>query len=670
VLSDRHRLGVPSLATFSLHICYHRSKTCQRLELLLIVTASGGDHLTDKERSPPARPIELEFPNYVPPKCGSPLDQKHLQTVCQSLASIRRLTDIQDAHLGHLNVQAEQEVPLSALIADDRFKERPLLFDNDLTAMLTELETDNEDAYREIFRIPPLEGRKKPKLAYSRNFFASLEDMSRYWDNSKDHYYEVDITEPEEPNEVKRPGAQAMGSAPTSNAALTGSSQTTQATSEQREIKSPTSTGETSTAGDSVEMPTRPKKKEVYRGQRLGNGEQMSPGTRVGTVRNLIKMAIHKFNCRDYDVSPREKLRIQNINVPSVSYNFCVAKLPADPKVLRARMVEGPLMAVYCRNEVRFKPRNEVQGPTSDFLGEKFDFFREIGGMLMLALQRARSGQTPSNEPRDDQWWATKSRWGGGETKWGQLASEVFEDEDPSWSPEERRLQLDKRESEEAERIKAEAATGADLKSLQPDDLMADALTSSSERPKKKKKSGEDGAALRNKVEYKDGRKLIYVPPVRRKWYQEWLKIRPNGPSWDEKLICRAVGKSTKEGSASGWDEIFMVSSVNHHACILKMKVHDKYLQWLKTGDGGKETLPQSSTTETASDQFHILYVSRSPWFDLFDVEQRKELLIGMWRILSWINRDEVPQEEMVKMEELKKHGQQAEEVTEVQMKT
>ncbi|EXJ75650.1 uncharacterized protein A1O5_00157 [Cladophialophora psammophila CBS 110553] len=545
------------------------------------------------------------------------------------------------------------------MVPEKQFESRPLLYDNDLTAMLDELEVGNEEAYREILRLPPLEGKKKPRLAYSRNFFASLEDMSRYWDHSKDNYYEVESNvgddptkdteqktdkvenrlnnandvEMHDPIENPQPSGQAVEQAATPN--LSSDSPATMAT---------------------VEMPSRPKMKQVYKGQRLGNGEQMSPGTRVSAVRNLLKMAVHKFNCRDYDVSPREKLRIYNINIPSVSYNFCVAKLPADTKLLRARMVEGPVLAVHCRHEVRFKSREGLLDPTSDFVGERFDLFREIGGLLMLAKQRAREGQTLSKEPSESHWWATKSRWGGGETRWGQLANEVLEDEDPSWSPEERRLQLEKREKEEEERRKAEAAAAADLKNQKPEDLMS-GPSSPSERPKKKKKSGEAGVSPKDRAEYKDGKRLMYVPPLRRKWHQEWVKVRPNGPYWDEKLIHRRIGKRSREEGTDGWDDVFMISAANHHACILKMSVHEDYLDWLETGkERGSRSMSQESTSKTGVDQRkeHFLYVSRSPWLDLFDIEQRKELLIGIWRVLSWINRHEVPRAEVEKMEILK----------------
>jgi hypothetical protein len=605
-------------------------------------------------RKPPPRPISLEFPSYVPPKGTAPLDDKHMQDVCQSLASIRRLTDIKDSYLGNLNIHLKQDVPLSETMSDPLFQNRPFLYDDDLNTMLEELETNNEDAFREILRQYQPEDKNRPRLAYSRNFFTSLEDMSRYWDESKDEYYEVEPTKEEqdsicdaetwrkvEPIEVllrDKADHNRIVKFIGSNdrimpVAMCGQSENTNDVALAMEIKY-----------------ERAKLKQVYKGNRIGNGEQMSSGTRISAIRNLLKMATHKFSCRDCDISPREKLRIRNINVPAVSYSFCVAKVPCDTRLVRARMVEGPLIAVHCRNEIRFKNREGLLGPTSDFVGEKFDFFREIGGLLMLAKQRARDRQSIVQDSKKTDWWSTEPRWGGSDTCWGQLPHEVYEDDDPSWSPTERRLQLEKRVKEEEGQRKSEAATATDLNNLKPEDLMSGPITPTSERPKKKKK-GEVVTSANDNAEYRDGRRLMHVAPLRRRWYQEWTKIRPNGPCVDEKLIPRRIGKPDD----SGWDTVFMLSAANHHACILKLSVHEQYLNWLEGGEFKADVAEAQMPGMKDEKQPHILYMNRSQWFDLLDVEERKHLLTGIWGILSWMNRGEVPQEEIDKLRALGK---------------
>ncbi|KIW10275.1 hypothetical protein PV08_11237 [Exophiala spinifera] len=618
--------------------------------------APASEALLDKERSPPPKPTPLEFPGYVPPRSDNPLDRSHLRSLCKDLASVRRPWDVKDSQLAQFNIQLDQNVSLSDMVPDGKFKSRPFLYDSELESMLKELEVENEDAYREIIRLPPLSGRQKPRLAYSRGFFTSLEDMCRYWDDSKDEYYEVEAADQESPNaetfktplaakETDTPNAEK----PKTKAPSEGNKAATAGTS------SETALAESNTLPniDVVGIPHRPKMKQVYRGLRIGNGQQMSPGTRVAAVRNLLKMAIHKFQCRDYDINPREKFRIRNINLPSTFLHFCVAKMPSDPKLARARIVEGPLMGVHSRIEVRFRPRDGSTDPANDSVGEKYDLFREVSGLLMLAKQRAREGQTQSKEPNQDHWWATRHRWGGGPTRWGQLACEVFEDDDPSWSPEERLLQLDKRTKVEEERKRTDVlATATDLNNLKPEDLISANASSENERPKKKKKGDDDS---KDKAEYKDGRRLMFTAPIRRKWYQEWTRVRPNSPTWDEKFIYRRIGMADPE---QGWDDVYMLSAANHHVCMVKLSVHENYLQWLETG----ETKRQASKSER---QDQVLYMTRSRWFDLLDIEQRKELLTGIWRVLSWLNRDEVPEAELEKMIALRRqqqHHQQREE--------
>lgn len=557
---------------------------------------------------------------------------------------MRRPWDVKDSQLAQFNIQLDQDVSMADMIPDERFKSRPLLYDADLTAMLQELEVENEDAYREVIRLPPRPGRQKPRLAYSRGFFTSLEDMCRYWDDSKDDYYEVQSNDQESPNsEISTTPSTAK--------------ETEHRNAENAELKAPSGEMDTATDGnnsdrvlpnaDTIEMPHRPKMKQVYRGLRIGNGQQMSHGTRVAAVRNLLRMATHKFSCRDYDIHHREKFRIRNINLPSTFLHFCVAKMPSDLKLARARMVEGPLMGVHSRMEVRFRPRDGSTDSVNDFVGEKYDLFREVSGLLMLAKQRAREGQTQSKEPNQDHWWAIRHRWGGGPTRWGQLACEVFEDDDPSWSPEERRLQLDKRTKEDQDRQRTDVlATATDLNNLKPEDLISMKTASTSERPKKKKKGSDDS---KDRAEYMDGRRLMFTAPIRRKWYQEWTKVRPNSSTWDEKFIYKRIGMPDPE---QGWDDVYMLSAANHHVCLVKLRVHENYLQWLETG----KTKHQASRSER---QDHILYMTRSRWFDLLDIKQRKELLTGIWCVLSWLNRNEVPKAELEKMDGLRQQQEQ-----------
>jgi hypothetical protein len=74
-----------------------------------------------------------------------------------------------------------------------------------------------------------------------------------------------------------------------------------------------------------------------------------------------------------------------------------------------------------------------------------------------------------------------------------------------------------------------------------------------------------------------------------------------------------------------------MVSSLNHHISVLKLRVHPLYIQYLTEG-----TLPEDTPSDPSwcSPQLH-----RTQWFDLFDVEDRKEAMRGIWGITSYLMR-------------------------------
>lgn len=526
--------------------------------------------------------------------------------------------------------------------------------------MLTEISVENQDAFREILRLDSLPGRPKPKIAYARNFFGSLEDMARYWDTSSDQYYEI----PDPSSRHVQPSQTVNGS----SVAKKSSGGHPDVEMTDVEAQSPDTQGSHSSGQ---------KMKEVYKGYRFGNGEQVNPGTRVALVKNLLKMVVHKFTCRDHEPmpAPREKFIIRGVKVQSVQYQFCIARIPKNSKLARARMVEGPLMAVSCREEVRFvsnatrpspqelltgQAKGSSAGPApstaakpatqpSNFVGEKFDLFREIGCMLILASQRQREGKSKESFTGTDKWWVSKERWGGGPLKWGQLASEVYEDEDPSWSPAERLLQEEKRQREADQKSRA--------RDFKPETISIDDLMASNapilppvpgepfQEPRKKKLRSLDRPPGKED-EIKDGRRLMYVPPFRKKWYQDWQKLKPNTPVWDDKIIYKHIGKEPD----SQFDHIYMLTSVNHHVALVRMRVSAEYLEWIETG----QEVPDDEAADLNMKK-NVLHAERSIWFDMFDVAARSTFLVALWRLMCWLNREYVESAEFEKMEAKRK---------------
>ena len=84
--------------------------------------------------------------------------------------------------------------------------------------------------------------------------------------------------------------------------------------------------------------------------------------------------------------------------------------------------------------------------------------------------------------------------------------------------------------------------------------------------------------------------------------------------------------------------QIFMVSSLNHHISILKLRLHRCYIQYLTDG-----TLPMEPPSDP---KWCSPSLSRTKWYDLFNIEDRKEAMRGIWGVLAYLMRSQKPAED------------------------
>jgi hypothetical protein len=71
-----------------------------------------------------------------------------------------------------------------------------------------------------------------------------------------------------------------------------------------------------------------------------------------------------------------------------------------------------------------------------------------------------------------------------------------------------------------------------------------------------------------------------------------------------------------------------MVSSINHHISVLKLRVHPLYMECIANG-----TTPNVSQ---ASQEWASPVLHRTRWYDLFDANDRVELMRGLWAIMGY----------------------------------
>jgi hypothetical protein len=323
------------------------------------------------------------------------------------LASIRRPQDITPQKFHDLNLEVATDIPVSDIVRHDGAKTAPTLpwetnletpslgqappadgtpvtMDNEnpyppkdkYDLLEQELLLDNDDAFREVARLPPREGRSRVRVTQARKFWTALERMSQYWDDSADNYFERPKSP--EPEETK-PDATPM------------------------DVDTPATAEEQPGA-----PPAEPELVKKYTGRRLAAGSDMPDDIREETVRALTEMAAWPFGCQASLPIVPPRLLLGKLLFP-VRQTFQATRSPKDRQLARNGMLEGPVFIAQCRPDTSFRGPEEAHGAG---LGDTCDLIREVAAMILAAQERAREGMTEVR-PGEGQWWTTTPRWGG-----------------------------------------------------------------------------------------------------------------------------------------------------------------------------------------------------------------------------------------------------------------
>jgi hypothetical protein len=86
--------------------------------------------------------------------------------------------------------------------------------------------------------------------------------------------------------------------------------------------------------------------------------------------------------------------------------------------------------------------------------------------------------------------------------------------------------------------------------------------------------------------------------------------------------------------------KVFLVSSLNHHASILKLRVHAAYLEHLETGScpSGPDSSADGTNAEKC-ENWSSPILQRTRWYDLLLPEDRVEFLRGLWAVAAYLTR-------------------------------
>lgn len=339
---------------------------------------------------------------------------------------------------------------------------------------------------------------------------------------------------------------------------------------------------------------------------RTAPGSHMPAEFRHNLVSAFVKLVAYDFGCNI--APPRVEPRLYLIEPPSTETSrkgdptprrmshfssgcVFIYRTPVTREAARAGVVEGPIAAVSARNTTNFSKPTE----------SNIDFGRELVAALATAQLRAREGKA-EKRIGEGQWWATAQRWGGGE---GGPIGREFES-DP--------IVGDK--------------DAFEMENLGDGGASADASSSSAPKAAAQDPGFARGIPVRGAPLNKKPRKTLSV-------YDRYRMVRLPSSNWDKKARYEAIGKIR----GVGYDDVFVVSSLFHHLCVLRVRVPDRLLEVLdgaaedgfeggeKGGEGGEGR------------SWGKLEVWRSSWFDLFIVEQRLEAMRLLWGVMAWSMR-------------------------------
>ena len=490
--------------------------------------------------------------------------------------------------------------------------------------------------------------------------------MAQYWDCSLDNYFYVpdsmtgDVihgTDIRAPPSLPTTGVAHAHAHAQSNGKIYGADGTSRSTAA---ADTPPSAA---CLTEPEQSPPPPGMKCVYTGQRVGTGSAMPEAFRDETLRGFVEAAAWNFNCQVVVSQHPPRLAAGKLLLP-VRQSMMVGRTPKDRSEARRGRVEGPVLLVQAR-----PPRAE--GET-----EAIDLVREVGGMLLGAQERDREG-CEEKAQGEGKWWTCTPRWGGGSG--GPMGWEA------DWERKQKEREKARKEKgdEGGGGEKARAEEGGSKKRPLSEEVVVRIMGDANGKLEMGGPVDRDlprtakGPPPRHGS--KDGKEIAPRGSRRNPTAERWKAIKPGPSLWDRRLKYMKIGKLSradhgddvaeashdgcgrreKEQGAASFDDVFMVSSINHHIALLRMRVSEAYLAWLAgpdpaaaaaaaaaaegKGDEGQKKGPvgeQPPPPPPLDGEHAVLTVWRTRWFDLFSQDDRAQAMEGLWMILACLLRE------------------------------
>lgn len=88
------------------------------------------------------------------------------------------------------------------------------------------------------------------------------------------------------------------------------------------------------------------------------------------------------------------------------------------------------------------------------------------------------------------------------------------------------------------------------------------------------------------------------------------------------------------------YEDIYLISAINHHLSIMRVRVPDKYMDMITNGrpTGSRQGV---DAFIPAKESWFKLEVGRSVWYDLLVAGDRAEAMRGVWGMMAFMMRAE-----------------------------
>ncbi|KAK0859566.1 hypothetical protein LTR91_020857 [Friedmanniomyces endolithicus] len=562
----------------------------------------------NEERDPPLPATPVTFPAYgfntIPEDCrGVPTVDASLQSL---FAKVTKPTDLTDRHVQVLGIESCQPCTLDELLPRvDGVSYLPSPGTGDLVTaiqgedvttsedlriafrrqtildeVLAELQFDNDSAYRTLGRKFKY-GAQSRRLVHMYKFFDGLESMSRYWDSSVDDYFEISV------GLCGGKGVKRLRLDQEANMSVVDDSST--------------STTDTKDTGKSPLLPTPAPSPD--RDSPPPTNEQAPAETESGTQSTDATSAVAPEllpSTRPDTVSPepRSQHRYRGRRLHTGR------EMPDQYRVDTVRaFVEASTMPFQCSVALpRVRP------------------FVRIGTLTIPVGQTAAIYRHPSDKAR-----ARLGRLEGpmvaiqvcGETEFEDIVGEPLAAKG--------RLHHMRELSVLLQIAQERRRSGVEINPGQGKWWTTRRRWGGGPGHEPENKNGSPTGEKSNAKAIRDA----HAEQVKAAVYERWKSVKCGHGTWDPKTDYAAIGKDP----SSPYDEVFMISSLNHHIFIVKLTVHEAYIDNLVSG----APLFDSMTGAPGPAKPKL---QRSQWFDLFDEQQRVEAFRGVWGVMAYLTRD------------------------------